>query len=65
MKNEYIIWGIAPGQKDEDILFTNAQNLAEAKKVVSILESEHNCKNCKIQIIDFSQKIDFSKTLNI
>jgi hypothetical protein len=65
MKNEYIIWGIAPGQKHEDILFTNAQNLAEAKKVVSILESKHNCKNCKIQIIDFSQKIDFSKTLNI
>jgi hypothetical protein len=65
MKNEYIIWGIAPGQKHEDILFTNAQNLAEAKKVVSILESKHNCKNCKIQIIDFSQKIDFSKTLNL
>jgi hypothetical protein len=36
MKNEYVIWGIAPGQKDEDILFTNAQNLAEAKKVMSI-----------------------------
>jgi len=65
MKNEYIIWGIAPGQNEEDILFTNAQNLEEAKKVIQILESEHSCKNCKIQIIDFSKKIDFSKTINL
>jgi hypothetical protein len=64
MTNEYVIWGIAPNTTEEDILFTNAKTLQEAKKVVDILTTEHNCKNCRIQIIDFTSGIDFIKTIN-
>ena len=64
MTNEYVIWGIAPNTTDEDILFTNAKTLEEAKKVVDILTTQHNCKNCRIQVIDFTTGIDFIKTIN-
>jgi len=64
MTNEFVIWGIAPNTTEEDILFTNAKTLEEAKKVVNILTTQHNCKNCRIQIIDFTTGIDFIKTIN-
>jgi len=64
MTNEFVIWGIAPNTTEEDILFTNAKTLEEAKKVVNILTTQHNCKNCRIQIIDFTTGINFIKTIN-
>jgi hypothetical protein len=64
MKNEYVIWGIAPNTTEEDVLFTEAQTLQEAKKVVDILTIKHNCKNCRIQVIDFSKPLDFLSIIN-
>lgn len=64
MKKEFVIWGIAPNTTEENILFTNAKTLEEAKKVVDILTTQHNCKNCRIQVIDFTTGIDFIKTIN-
>jgi hypothetical protein len=64
MKNEYVIWGIAPNTTEEDILFTEAQTLQEAKKVVDILTTKHNCKNCRIQVIDFLKPLDFLSIIN-
>lgn len=64
MKKEFVIWGIAPNMTDEDILFTNASTLEEAQRIISILTNKYNCKNCRIQIIDFTTGIDFTKTIN-
>ena len=64
MTKEFVIWGLAPNTTEEDILFTNAKTLEEAKKVVNILTTQHNCKKCRIQIIDFTTGIDFIKTIN-
>ena len=67
-KTEYIVWGVPPGKKDEQILFTNAKSMSEAKKVIEILAQKHGCKKCRVQTIDLSQDTDFSqefgKTIN-
>lgn len=60
---EYVVWGIPPNKKDEEILFTKAKTHKEAKNVCSTLEKEHKCKKCRVQIIDFKNKPDFVKTL--
>lgn len=64
MKTEYIIWGIAPNTTEEDILFTNAQSIEEAKNVINILTTKHNCKACRVQIIDFTKPINFLSIIN-
>ena len=64
MKKEFVIWGIAPNTTEEDILFTKAETMEEAKRVLNILTTQHNCKECRIQVIDFTTGIDFTKTIN-
>jgi hypothetical protein len=44
MKNEFVIWGIAPNTTQEDVLFTKAESMEEAKRVINILTTQHNCK---------------------
>ena len=56
-KFEYVIWGINPTGTSEEILFTEAKNKDEAKKAMKILENKYNCKNVRLQIIDFSNPI--------
>lgn len=67
MSIEYVIWGI-PGkphdQTYEQVLNTNAKTYKEAEKICKILEKEHDCKNCRIQILDLLVAPDFTKTLN-
>jgi hypothetical protein len=60
-KTEYIIWGVPPGKKDEQILFTKAKSMSEAKQVIEILTQKHECKKCRVQTIDLSQDTDFSQ----
>lgn len=62
---EFVIWGIAPNRKYEEPLFTKARTMTEAKNVLSLLEKEHGCKACRIQVIDFKEPPDFTKTLNL
>ena len=64
MKKEFVIWGIAPNTTEEYILFTKAETMEEAKRVLNILTNQHNCKECRIQVIDFTKGIDFTKTIN-
>ena len=58
---EYVVWGIPPGQKSETILFTKAENMQQAKKVVEILEKKHGCKECRVQVLDLSGPYDAKK----
>jgi len=61
MKKEFIIWGVPPQKKYENVLFTAAQSMYEAKKVCKILEADHDCTNLRIQVLDLSGKFDFVK----
>ena len=60
-KTEYIVWGIPPGKKDEEILYTKAKSSGEAKKVCDILTQKHGCKKCRVQTLNLSQDTDFSQ----
>ncbi len=60
-KTEYIVWGIPPGKRDEEILFTKAKSSGEAKKVIDILTQKHGCKKCRVQVLNLSQDTDFSQ----
>ena len=64
MKKEFVIWGIAPNTTEENILFTKAETMEEAKRVLNILTTQYNCKECRIQVIDFTNGINFTKTIN-
>lgn len=58
---EFIIWGIAPGQTMEDVLFTNATNMSEARRAANVLICKHGCKAVRIQVLKLSEKFDFTK----
>lgn len=54
---EYVIWGKAPSSAVEDLLVSEKagiNNIAQAKRVLNLLESKHGCKDCRIQVIDLS-----------
>jgi hypothetical protein len=61
-KKEYIIWGVPPGQRYEDVLYTKADSLAEAKRVMDILKNEHGCTKLRVQVLDLSKELDLKKT---
>lgn len=61
---EYIIWGIPPGEKHENVLHTKSKSMAEAKKIIKILEEEHGCTKCHVQVLDLTKAPDFSKVLS-
>ena len=65
-KEEFIIWGIAPGQTMEDVLFTQAETLSEARRAANVLICKHGCKAVRVQVIkqDFSVN-DFVKAITI
>ncbi len=56
---EFVIWGIPPGQSDEQILFTKAKNRKEAERVMDVLTDKHGVKRARIQVIDLSKTVDF------
>jgi len=56
-KTEFAIWGIPPGERDEQLLFTKAKTPKEAEKMKDILTKKHKCKNVRIQVIDFGSDI--------
>lgn len=66
MKKEFVIWGIDPKNDFESILYTKSTSLDEANRVLWLLESAYGCKNCRVQIIDFSTdfKNDFINAIN-
>lgn len=60
-EKEYIIWGIPPNKREEEILFTKAKSMGEARKVIDILKTKYEVKGLRIQTLDISQDTDFSK----
>lgn len=60
-EKEYIIWGIPPKKREEEILFTKAKSMGEARKVMEILKTKYEVKGLRIQTLDISQDTDFSK----
>lgn len=60
-EKEWIIWGVPPGKREEEILFTKAKSSGEAEKVKRILTDKWGCKGVRIQTLDISKGTDFSK----
>ena len=61
---EYVLWGIAPGTEEEQILVTRLYKrpiarLSEAEALVSWCEKQ-GCTSVRIQAVDLSTKPDFS-----
>ena len=52
---EFPIWGIPPGKKDEELLYTKAKSHGEAKKIAKVLTDKHGCKKVRIQVLDLAQ----------
>ena len=65
-KKEFIIWGIAPGQTMEEVLYTNATTMSEARRAANVLICKHGCKAVRVQVIkeDYSV-LDFVKAITI
>ena len=61
---EYVIWGIPRGKVEEEPLYTLAESMGEAVKVQGILAAEYGARAMRIQVIDFSEPIDFTKTIS-
>jgi hypothetical protein len=64
---EYVIWGLTAEQVlqsdlNEQVLYTKAKSMREARKAMSILEEKHNCHAMRVQVIDGSIP-DFAATI--
>ena len=59
MEKEFIVWGIAPNQTEEQILYTKCTNLDMANKCAAYLEKEKGCTQTRVQVIDFTKQPDF------
>jgi hypothetical protein len=62
---QFIVWGIPPNSKQENILFTKAKTEMHAKQICKILENSQGCKNCRVQVLDGLTPPDFRKAINI
>ena len=65
MKNykEYVIWGIAPDTESEDLLVSEQAGIKTreaAKRAVALLEEKHGCRNCRIQVLDFGEPLNWN-----
>ena len=70
MKKEYVIWGKAPNSSEETLLVSERAGLKTieaANRALASLESKHGCKDCRVQVIDFSEPSPWNakKLLNI
>lgn len=68
IEKEYVIWGIPPNGKEEVLLMAKFEGKHITDKNVAdrlgnILKTTHNCKNIRIQTIDFNTNIDFASTI--
>ena len=65
-KLEYIIWGKCPKltkHDDEVILYTQATSYKHAEYVMDQLQIQHQCTETRIQVLDPTEKPDFSKII--
>ena len=64
MEKEFIVWGIAPNQTEEQILYTKAETLADAHAIASYLITDKGCTDTRVQVIDFTKEPDFMNIFN-
>lgn len=64
---EYIIWGKSPNAPHEQVLHTLSKSKEIAEKVMTHLQTEYDCTELRLQILDLNEKPDFSnpELLNI
>ena len=43
MEKEFIVWGVAPNETEEQVLYTKCTNLDMANKCAAYLEKEKGC----------------------
>ena len=63
--NEYVIWGKQSGNENEEILYTKATSLHDAKTWLKRLESLYAIQDGRIQILNFKDSIDFTNCITI
>jgi hypothetical protein len=68
MSIEYVLWGVPPGKKDEDLLIGTQggkpiTSKSQADKLKVWLETEKKCKKVRIQTLDLSTPPDFMGTI--
>ena len=63
MKKEYVIWGVEKGTDYEQLLYTKAVSYEAAIKTAKLLEEKFDVTKTRIQIIDFSVPLDFTKII--
>ena len=51
----YVIWGIAPGKTEEEVIFTKATSKEEAQKYMKIFTEQYGMTEGRIQVIDMSE----------
>lgn len=61
---EFIIWGIPNGDEYEQVLYTRAESIHGAERVMAHLYKEGLATNCRIQVID-GEIPDFTKAINV
>lgn len=67
---EFVIWGIAPNETDEQILATEVQgqkitSIFDAIKIQGVVERKYQCTNIRIQEIDLTDGFNeaFAKSI--
>ena len=63
-KKEYIVWGVPSGKSHEEVLYTKAKSMSSAKKVAMILMTKYNATKTRVQVLDLTTTLDFSKLLS-
>ena len=64
MEKEFIVWGVAPNETEEQVLYTKCTNLDMAYKCAAYLEKEKGCTDTRVQVIDFTKQPDFTNIFN-
>jgi len=54
---EFVIWGVPPQETEETLLYTLADTLEEAHRVMRILVAKHGVTKAHIQVIDFNKDL--------
>lgn len=61
--NEWAIWGIPQGDKDETILVSSIKDESLITGYLNVLHEKHGCTKMRVQKID-DKFPDFKKTIN-
>lgn len=62
--NEYVVWGVPPdGDGDERPLYTRAETMEQARRVMRVLEEQHGCTRLRVQVLNPAEPPDFVRAV--